>query len=158
MNYVFWQAVDQVNRGHIRPGQALHELKALQDSARKGDYLGLCRQFPGYAEYAFPPCPSDARKGKDNFVIPVVAFGRFKLQACLPDGTPESQEIEFEWQDVTAWSVRRPDGEDDQAYFSLDYTRPQRPLRTVKIFTAFPTFLKECFDRVHTEREGDTAA
>jgi sorting nexin-27 len=157
LNYFFWQAVDEVNRGHIRPGQALHELKAMQDSARKTDYLALCRTFPGYAEYSFPPCRSDARKSKENFVIPIVAFAKFKLQACLPDGTPESQVIDFEWDDITGWSVRRPETQEDEAFFCLDYARPQRPLRTVKIFTFFPTFLKECFDRVKSERDAEEA-
>ncbi|OQV24522.1 Sorting nexin-27 [Hypsibius exemplaris] len=157
LNYFFWQAVDEVNRGHVRPGQSLHELKALQDSARKSDYIELCRRFPGYSEYSFPPCPSDARKSKQNFVIPIVAFGKFKLQACLPDGTLESQEIEFEWSEISAWSVCPPDNDEEQPYFTFDYLRPQRPQRTVRIFTVFPSFLKECFDRVNSEREMDNA-
>ena len=160
LTYFFCQAVDEVNRGHIRPGPALHELKAMQDSSRTADYLALCRRFPGYSEWSFPPCPSDARKSAQNHVIPIVAFVKFKLQACSVDGTPESQEIEFDWNAIEGWSVRRPemDGNgqgDEQPYFCFDYARPQRPLRTVRIFTIFPAFLKECFDRVKSEREAE---
>lgn len=157
LKYFFCQAVDEVNRGHIRPGQALHGLKALQDSARQADYLLLCRQYPGYAECSFPPCPSDARKAKQqqNLVIPIVAFVKFKLQACLADGTPESQEIEFDWGAISGWSVRRSDHDEEQPYFCFDYARTQRPLRTVKIYTMFPAFLKECFDRIKSEREAE---
>ncbi|KAF4529317.1 hypothetical protein B566_EDAN011411 [Ephemera danica] len=33
--YIFWQAVDEVNRGHIRADDRLYQLKALQDSSKK---------------------------------------------------------------------------------------------------------------------------
>lgn len=35
MNFIFWSAVDAVDRGHIRADDRLYQLKALQDSARK---------------------------------------------------------------------------------------------------------------------------
>lgn len=33
--FIFWQAVDDVNRGHIRADDRLYQLKALQDASRK---------------------------------------------------------------------------------------------------------------------------
>ncbi|XP_055333077.1 sorting nexin-27-like [Paramacrobiotus metropolitanus] len=152
LNYFFWQAVDEVNRGHIRSGTRLHELKALQDAAKKIEYLALCRALPGYGSFSFPPCSSDARKGSP--VIPIVLLSKFKLQACTADGTPESQEIDFEWKDITKWQIERGGNEDEQPFFSFDYARPQRPVRTVKIYTPFFLFLNECFDKVKIEREG----
>lgn len=37
--YFFWQAVDDVNRGHIKAADRLYQLKALQDASRKHEYL-----------------------------------------------------------------------------------------------------------------------
>lgn len=37
MTYIFWSAVDAVDRGHIRPEDRLYQLKALQDSSRKNE-------------------------------------------------------------------------------------------------------------------------
>ena len=152
--YIFCQAVDEVNRGHIQPGSCLHELKALQDDARRSDYLQMCRTLPGYAQSSMPPCPSDARKSRRQLVIPIVAFEQFKLSACTAEGLPEGQVIEFDWKDISGWSVRRAD-EEEVAFFSFDYSRLGKSVRTVKIFTPFPTFLKECFDRVKVERQDE---
>ncbi|GAU94164.1 hypothetical protein RvY_05989 [Ramazzottius varieornatus] len=152
--YFFHQAVDEVNRGHIQAGNCLHELKALQDDSRRSEYLQMCRTLPGYAQCSFPPCPSDARKPRQLLVIPIVAFAQFKLSACTAEGVPEGQVIQFDWGDISGWSVRRAD-EEETSSFSFDYARPEKSVRTVKIFTLFPTFLKECFDRVKAEREDD---
>lgn len=37
MKYIFWSAVDAVDRGHIRADDRLYQLKALQDSSRKNE-------------------------------------------------------------------------------------------------------------------------
>lgn len=39
MRYVFWSAVDAVDRGHIRADNRLYQLKALQDSSRKNEVI-----------------------------------------------------------------------------------------------------------------------
>lgn len=128
------------------------DFSSFQDTSKKGEYLQHCRQLPGYAEYSFLPCPSDARKSGQSLVIPVISFSKFKLRACLADGTPESQEIEFEWNDILGWSVAIPPHEDDPPVFSFEYVRAHRPTRTVRIFSQFAVFLKECFDKVRDER------
>lgn len=61
--YMFWQAVDEVNRGHIRADERLYQLKALQDATRANEYLNLARELPGYGEIVFPHCGCDSRKG-----------------------------------------------------------------------------------------------
>lgn len=43
--WLFWTAVEDVNRGHIKPTDQLYQLKALQDVARKEQYLKACRQL-----------------------------------------------------------------------------------------------------------------
>lgn len=35
LTWIFWQTVDEVNRGHITAGERLYQLKALQDASRK---------------------------------------------------------------------------------------------------------------------------
>jgi hypothetical protein len=37
MTFIFWQAVDDVNQGHIRADDRLYQLKALQDASRKDE-------------------------------------------------------------------------------------------------------------------------
>jgi hypothetical protein len=37
MTFIFWQAVDDVNQGHIRADDRLYQLKALQDASRKNE-------------------------------------------------------------------------------------------------------------------------
>ena len=35
--YLFWQTVDEVNRGHIQAGENLYQLKATQDVNRRAE-------------------------------------------------------------------------------------------------------------------------
>jgi hypothetical protein len=42
MTFIFWQAVDDVNQGHIRADDRLYQLKALQDASRKNE-VTVCR-------------------------------------------------------------------------------------------------------------------
>ena len=39
LTWIFWQTVDEVNRGHISAGERLYQLKALQDASRKHEVL-----------------------------------------------------------------------------------------------------------------------
>lgn len=39
MTFIFWQAVDDVNQGHIRADDRLYQLKALQDASRKNEVM-----------------------------------------------------------------------------------------------------------------------
>lgn len=81
------QAVEEVSRGQIQPADQLYELKALQDSGRKQEYLAQVRRMEGYGQVRFPHCPCDSRKG--GHVMAVVGISSFKLHACKEDGTPE---------------------------------------------------------------------
>lgn len=85
--FLFWQAVDDVNAGLVRPGSRLYELKALQDTSKRSQYLELVRQLDGYSEQTFPACLSDARK--NGHVIAGFAFEALRLRACTADGTLE---------------------------------------------------------------------
>lgn len=86
-NFVFYQAIEDVNRGLINPGPRLYELKALQDCSKRKEYLKMARELPGYGELIFPHCLCDARK--NGHVISILSFDQVKLQACTEDGVIE---------------------------------------------------------------------
>nr|CAG4643201.1 EOG090X05ZS [Ilyocryptus agilis] len=138
--YFFWQTVDEVNRGHITAGENLYQLKAMQD------YLALARQVPGYGEVVFPHCGCDARK--EGHVIPSLGFNSFRLQACKDDGSLQNQVIEFGWEMILAWEV-----DDEGMAFCLQYHRPDKSPRWVRIFTPYYVYMCDCFDRVQEERK-----
>nr|XP_042901715.1 sorting nexin-27 [Parasteatoda tepidariorum] len=134
--YFFWQAIDDVNKGQIKPGNKLYELKALQDSSRKLEYLKLARQLDGYGEISFPHCSCDARK--DGHVVASIGLTNFKLQACKDDGTLESQIIDFNWETIKEWEV-----DDEGMSFTFKYAPPDKKPRFVKIFTPYENKLEK---------------
>nr|CAG4647044.1 EOG090X05ZS [Megafenestra aurita]SVE92385.1 EOG090X05ZS [Megafenestra aurita] len=143
--YLFWQTVDEVNRGHVIAGENLYQLKAMQDINRRTEYLALARQSPGYGEVVFPHCGCDARK--EGHVIPSLGFNAFRLQACKEDGSIQNQVIEFGWETILAWEV-----DDEGMAFCLQYHRPDKSPRWVRIFTPYFVYMCDCFDRVQEER------
>ncbi|XP_003745088.1 sorting nexin-27 [Galendromus occidentalis] len=149
-NWLFWQAVDDVNKGQIKPGNQLYQLKALQDSeARKDEYLALARSLDGYSEISFPHCNCDARK--EGHVVASVGKVNFKLQACKEDGTLENQIIEFDWDHISGWEA-----DEDGMAFQFEYARPDKKPRTVRIYTQYFVFMMDCFERVAEERKWAT--
>jgi sorting nexin-27 len=142
--YFFWQAVDDVNRGHIKAGDRLYQLKALQDATRKNEYLKLVRQLEGYGGLVFPHCPCDSRK--EGHVIATISVTNFELQACKEDGTLESQIITFSWSSIVQW-----DSDDEGMAFAFQYQRPGKPARWVKIFTNYFHYMNDCFERLKEE-------
>nr|CAG4651817.1 EOG090X05ZS [Triops cancriformis] len=143
--YLFWQTVEEVNRGHIKAGSQLYQLKALQDVNRRREYLDLARQLDGYGEVVFPHCACDARK--EGHVVPSVGCETFRLHACKEDGTPENQVIEFPWSTVLDWEA-----DDEGNSFCLQYQKPEKNPRWVRIFTPYFVFMADCFDRIRDER------
>uniref|UniRef100_V5GVT6 Putative sorting nexin-27 n=1 Tax=Ixodes ricinus TaxID=34613 RepID=V5GVT6_IXORI len=143
--FFFWQAIDDVNKGQIKPGNKLYELKALQDCSRKMEYLELVRTLEGYGELSFPHCTCDARK--DGHVVSTLGMDGLKLQACRDDGSLEAQVIEFLWDSVAEWEV-----DEEGMAFAFQYTRPDKKPRWVKIFTPYFLFMFDCFERIQEER------
>ncbi|XP_076330452.1 sorting nexin 27 isoform X3 [Tachypleus tridentatus] len=143
--FFFWQAIDDVNKGQIKPGNKLYELKALQDASRKAEYLKLVRSLDGYGELSFPHCACDARK--EGHVVATIGLGSLKLQACKEDGTLESQIIEFRWDSIKEWEV-----DEEGMAFGFQYCRPDKKPRWIKIYTPYYIFMFECFERVQEER------
>lgn len=128
--FIFYQAVDEVNRGNIRAEGRLYELKALQDSKCATEYLNLARSLVGYGDIVFPHCACDSRK--EGHVIPAVGIDSFRLYACREDGTLESQTVELKWETITRW-----ESDDESMAFCFQYNRLEKPARWVKVFTPY---------------------
>ncbi|EEB15994.1 Sorting nexin-27, putative [Pediculus humanus corporis] len=143
-SYIFWQTIDEVNRGHIIAKDRLYQLKALQDSSRKNEYLQLARELPGYGDVVFPHCSCDSRK--EGHVIAAVGMKSFRLHACREDGTLENQVVEFEWPSIKEWEA-----DDEAVAFCFQYQKPDKNPRWVKIHTPYYLFMSDCFDRILEE-------
>ncbi|XP_015010926.2 sorting nexin-27 isoform X3 [Drosophila erecta] len=144
--FIFYQAVDEVNRGNIRADGRLYELKALQDAKKAGDYLALARTLPGYGDVVFPHCSCDSRK--EGHVVPAVGIKSFRLHACREDGSLEAQMVELTWDSIT-----RSESDEESMSFCFQYNRPDKPARWVKVYTPYHAFLADCFDRIMEERK-----
>jgi len=86
-DYLFLQAVEDVNRGYVNTEDKLFQLKAMQDASERIKYLDAVRALEGSLGVVFPHCACDSRK--EGRVVPVVTFEGFRLQACTEDGTKE---------------------------------------------------------------------
>ena len=60
----------------------------------------------------------------------------------------QSQVIEFGWETILAWEV-----DDEGMAFCLQYHRPDKSPRWVRIFTPYFVYMCDCFDRVQEERK-----
>lgn len=79
--FIFYQAVDEVNRNNIRADGRLYELKALQDAKKAHEYLTLGRTLSGYGDVVFPHCACDSRK--EGHVIPAVGMSIYIFFSVL---------------------------------------------------------------------------
>ncbi|KAL1454306.1 hypothetical protein WDU94_010578 [Cyamophila willieti] len=122
--FMFWMAIDAVDRGTIRAEDRLYELKALQDASRKHEYLKLATSLPGYEELQFPHCASDSRK-TGGHVIPAVSLGGFKLLAASEEGVLENQAVEFDWDTITQYEI------DDECCAFVMHLYQAKPISTV---------------------------
>ncbi|CAG9857240.1 unnamed protein product [Phyllotreta striolata] len=145
-SYVFWQAVDDVNRGCINAGERLYQLKALQDETRAAEYLKLARELPGYGDIVFPPCKCDSRK--DGHVALCVGTAGVELRACREDGTSENQSVSLQWDSVRQWEV-----DEEGMAFCLKYNRPDKTPKWLKIFSPYYIYLLDCFERIVEENK-----
>uniref|UniRef100_A0A8D8NP71 Sorting nexin-27 n=4 Tax=Culex pipiens TaxID=7175 RepID=A0A8D8NP71_CULPI len=146
--YIFYQAVDEVNRGNIRADGRLYELKALQDSKKADEYLSLARTLPGYGDIVLPHCACDSRK--EGHVVPAVGMKSFRLHACREDGGIEAQTVELQWATISRW-----ESDEESMAFCFQYSRSDKPPRWVKVYTPYHAFLADCFDRIMEERSWD---
>ncbi|XP_068622611.1 sorting nexin-27 [Battus philenor] len=150
--FLFWQAVEDVNRGVCVAGNRLYQLKALQDVRRAGDYLALARALPGYGDIVFPPARTDARAAPA--LVVAVGWNGLKLSAWSEtEGEGREGEagptLELAWRDVREWRA-----DDAAAAARLLYRRPDRPDRpptALALHTPYYQFLCNCMDRIAEE-------
>ncbi|KAL8583666.1 hypothetical protein ACOMHN_037389 [Nucella lapillus] len=149
LHFFFWQAAEDVSRGLLKVTDKLYELKALKEQEKVMEYLKLARHLDGYAQVMFPHCACDSRR--DGHVMAIIGLHCFKLQACRDDGTAEAQVIEFSWKDVKSYEV-----DEEGMAFTLEYDRPGKKPRVVKIFTPYFYYMNDCFDRIYEELHWET--
>nr|CAH7721942.1 unnamed protein product [Callosobruchus chinensis] len=174
-SYIFWQTVDEVNRGTIQAGSRLYQLKALQAASRACEYLRLARELPGYGEAVFPGCACESRTEggvivggggePDSRRHASVAVGgaAVRLRACPEEeeggvgggggaATVEEQArapaMRVDWTNVDAWEV-----DEEGMAFCFKYNRPEKPPKWLKIFTPYFLYLNDCFERVAEEKK-----
>lgn len=119
-----------MNRNNIRADGRLYELKALQDAKKANEYLALARTLPGYGSIVFPHAQCDSRK--EGHVVAAVGIESLKLHACREDGTLESQTVELQWDTIERW-----ESDEEEMTFCFQYSRPDKPLRWVKMQTPY---------------------
>ncbi|XP_033634276.1 sorting nexin-27-like [Asterias rubens] len=146
MNFLYWQAIDDVSKGFIQPGDSLYELKTYQEKSSKLQYLKVARSLDGYGEVRFPHCPCDARKA--GRVIPILGFRLFKLQACKDDGSLEEQVPSFQWNEIREYEV-----DDEGMAFCFEYAKEGKKPRWVKIYTKYFNYMNECVERILKEKK-----
>jgi sorting nexin-27 len=144
-SYFFWQAIDDINKGSVKPENHLYELKAFQDCTKRNEYLSLVRTLNGYNEICFPHCACDARK--EGHVIAIVSLDALKLQACREDGFLEQQLICFDWNTISEWDI-----DEKGVCFIYIFVKDKKP-RSIRIHTPFYVYMKDCFDRIALERK-----
>ncbi|XP_002732720.1 sorting nexin-27-like [Saccoglossus kowalevskii] len=144
VNFFFWQAVDDIGKGRVKPANSLLQLKSLQENHKKLQYLHLARSLDEYNEVAFPHCACDARK--NGHVIAICSINSLKLQACSEDGQLEDQSPEFTWDEIQRWEI-----DDEGMAFCFEYEKPGKRPRWVKVFTAYYNYMFDCFERITAE-------
>lgn len=163
--FFFHQAVEDINKGQIKPKNKLYELKALQDWNKKKEYLRLARTIPDYCAIQFPPC--ECRSFRDGHVIPIISVENFKLVAhdetmrerCTGSisgtsfGTREgstgslsgAEVMKFDWNDIKEFEI-----DEDAMSFVFNHVTTNKQ-RAIQIVTPYFTFMFDCFQRVREE-------
>ncbi|XP_028036627.1 sorting nexin-27-like [Bombyx mandarina] len=134
-NFIFWQAVEDVNRGTCAAGARLYQLKAMQEPRRAHDYLALARTLPGYGHVAIPHPTLRLALG----------WSGIKLSPHEEEA-PGEECAEVPWSCVLGWAR-----DDDATAVRLTYARPDRPPRTLLLCTPYYQFLANCMDRIAEE-------
>lgn len=142
-SFFFHQAVEDINKGQIKPRNKLYEIKALQDLSRRREYLKLARSFEDYGAIRFPQC--ECRAYNDSHVIPVISIDCFKLISYSEDERSEQDVMKFNWNCIQDYKV------DDQTMsFIFSYVTPTER-KSIQIITLYFTFMLDCFERIMEE-------
>uniref|UniRef100_A0A1I7XP05 PDZ domain-containing protein n=1 Tax=Heterorhabditis bacteriophora TaxID=37862 RepID=A0A1I7XP05_HETBA len=79
LQFVYYQAVHDVNEGHIKSSQKMYHLKAMQTENNAENFLDVVRGMDGYNQVTFPHCGCAMRR--DGNVVMVINFKSLVLKA-----------------------------------------------------------------------------
>ncbi|XP_037292380.1 sorting nexin-27 isoform X2 [Manduca sexta] len=144
--FIFWQAVEDVNRGVCVAGARLYQLKALQEVRRARDYLAAARALPGYGHVALPPARADCRAAPPLRLT--VGWSGVTLSECAggaggAEGGGEARVVR--WARVRSWAA-----DDAAAALRLSYAA-DNGLVALALYTPYYQFLCNCMDRIAEE-------
>lgn len=142
-SFFFHQAVEDINKGQIKPRNKLYELKALQDWNKRREYLKLARTLSDYSAIHFPHC--ECRAFRDGHVVPVVSIKNFKLVTYTEDDRSSPDTMQFEWSDIKEYEV-----DEEAMSFIFNHVTPTKQ-KAIQIVTPYYVFMFDCFQRIREE-------
>lgn len=106
----------------------------FKENNRHLDYIKNVYKFDGYGDTVFPHCPCDSRKnGHVMVILGLSPAGSFKLAACSREGEPESQIVEFDYDDIVKCDV-----DNEEMAFVIEVKLANKPAnKIIKIYTGF---------------------
>jgi sorting nexin-27 len=148
-SFFFHQAVEDINKGQIKPRNKLYELKALQDWNKRRDYLKLARTLDDYSAIHFPHC--ECRSFRDGHVVPIISINNIRLVAHI-EGIERNNAnhtgsvvMQFNWSDIKEFEV-----DDEAMSFIFNHVTPNKQ-RTIQLITPYYVFMFDCFQRIKEE-------
>ncbi|WKX92236.1 hypothetical protein Q1695_010345 [Nippostrongylus brasiliensis] len=141
--FVFHQAVADVNEGRLKSCQKMYQLKAVQNEKNAEEFLEMTRGMSGYNEIVFPPCCCPTRTASD--VIVIVRFESLLLTSDPPN--PEAQVL-IDWKDIVEYHVV-----DGGRAFQFSFKREDKRVKPIKLFSNYADYMAECFTQILFERQ-----
>ncbi|ESO07789.1 hypothetical protein HELRODRAFT_191040 [Helobdella robusta] len=178
---IYSQAMESIRNKQLELGDLKEQIKSLVMSGKRYATLQALRTLANYLVVTFPHCQSDSRKR--GHVICVVSYDCFKMMACTKDGVLESNVAVLLWGEIEHYElistsplpssssqsststsssllVATPLSSSSSSslslppfYLSVTFRKGCESPRTIKIFSDYSRYLRECFDRVFEERK-----
>ncbi|KAJ1371850.1 hypothetical protein KIN20_033881 [Parelaphostrongylus tenuis] len=141
--FIFHQAVADVNEGRLKSSQKMYQLKAIQNEGNADEFLEMTRGMSGYNEVVFPPCCCPTRKAGD--VVMVVRFSSLLLTSNPPNSEVQ---VDFNWNDIIEYNVV-----DGGRAFQFIFKREGKQAKPIKLLSNYADYMAECFEQVLFERQ-----
>lgn len=146
-SFLYHQAVEDINKGQIKPRNKLYELKALQDWNKRREYLNLARTLEDYSAIRFPHC--ECRLFRDGHVVPVISINDLKFVAHQENSernnANEPVVMRFNWNDIKEFEI-----DEEAMSFIFNHVTPTKQ-QTLQLVTPYYVFMFDCFQRVKEE-------
>lgn len=142
-SFFFHQAVEDINKGQIKPGNKLYEIKALQDWSKRQEYLKLARTFEDYSAIRFPQCECVSIKGH---IIPIISIDCFKLVSHNEEERREEDVMKIHWNDIKEYEI-----DEESMSFIFNYVVNETERKSIQIITQYNVYMFDCFQRIREE-------